>query len=417
MKQQKNRKHHRRVNRKKTVHKKEKFDEIPINVRGFALLDLPKKKRQEIMNGLNDDELLKILHYLSPDEVTDLLQCMETKRRRRILKKLSSDIREKVDYLLKFNPRTAAGMMSLDYIEVKEDTTFEQLAKIIKKHEQRTGKFPHILVVKDGLLVGELPAHVLALHKGKEKIKKYVKKVPTIRYNANENEIIKQFRKHRHDKIIVLDEDDSIMGIIYADDILKIIERKSGENLYGFAGVREEEDIYDSPLTKVKNRYKWLIINLGTAFLAAAVVSLFQKEISAFTLLAVYMPIVAGMGGNAGTQTLAVVVRGLTLKEIELKTAKKAIINEMIAGAINGIINGTIVALVAWLWNGSFMLGIIVFIAMIINLVIAGLFGALIPLILKALGKDPASSATVFITTATDVCGFFVFLGLASLLL
>ena len=215
----------------------------------------------------------------------------------------------------------------------------------------------------------------------------------------------------------MLDDDDSILGIIYSDDILKIIEKKSADNLYGFAGVSEEEDIYDSPLTKVKNRYKWLLINLVTAFLAAAVVSLFQDTISAFVLLAVYMPIVAGMGGNAGTQTLAVVVRGLALKEIELKTAKKAIINEIIAGAINGAINGILVALVAWLWNGSFMLGIIVFIAMIVNLIVAGLFGAVIPLALKAIGKDPASSATVFITTATDVCGFFVFLGLASILL
>ena len=214
-----------------------------------------------------------------------------------------------------------------------------------------------------------------------------------------------------------MDEVGSILGIIYSDDILKIIEKKSADNLYGFAGVSEEEDIYDSPLTKVKNRYKWLLINLVTAFLAAAVVSLFQDTISAFVLLAVYMPIVAGMGGNAGTQTLAVVVRGLALKEIELKTAKRAIINEVIAGAINGAINGILVALVAWLWNGSFMLGIIVFIAMIVNLIVAGLFGAVIPLALKAIGKDPASSATVFITTATDVCGFFVFLGLASILL
>ena len=393
------------------------FNETPMNNRGFVLLNMPKKKRQEILSKIKDDELLGILHYLSPDEVTDLLQCLNVKRRRRVLKRLSKDIREKVDFLLKFDPRTAAGMMNLDYIEVDKDVTFENLAKIIREHEKRTGKFPRILVVKNGFLLGELPTHILALHKGREKVGKFVRKVPTIRYDSNENEVIKQFRKHRHDKIVVLDDDDSILGIIYSDDILKIIEKKSADNLYGFAGVSEEEDIYDSPLTKVKNRYKWLLINLGTAFLAAAVVSLFQDTISAFVLLAVYMPIVAGMGGNAGTQTLAVVVRGLALKEIELKTAKKAIINEIIAGAINGAINGILVALVAWLWNGSFMLGIIVFIAMIVNLIVAGLFGAVIPLALKAIGKDPASSATVFITTATDVCGFFVFLGLASILL
>ena len=139
--------------------------------------------------------------------------------------------------------------------------------------------------------------------------------------------------------------------------------------------------------------------------------------ISAFVLLAVYMPIVAGMGGNAGTQTLAVVVRGLALKEIGSKKAKKIIINEVIAGAINGTINGVIVAVVAILFNKNPLFGLIVGIAMVINLIVAGFFGTIIPLIMKKLKKDPASSATIFITTATDVFGFFVFLGLASILL
>jgi magnesium transporter len=156
---------------------------------------------------------------------------------------------------------------------------------------------------------------------------------------------------------------------------------------------------------------------LGTAFLAASVVGLFTDTISKFTLLAVYMPIVAGMGGNAGTQALAVAVRGLALKEVELKTSKKLIINEMISGGVNGVINGILVALVAIFINQSPALGLVIGIAMIVNLINAGLFGALVPMIMKSLGKDPASSATIFITTATDVIGFFVFLGLASIIL
>jgi len=234
-----------------------------------------------------------------------------------------------------------------------------------------------------------------------------------VKYDEDEKAVIETFKSHPHDKIVVLDDDGSILGIIYSDDVLKLLKKASVNDLQRFAGVSEEEDVLDPPLVKVKNRYRWLIINLATAFLAASVVSLFQKTISAYVLLAVYMPIVAGMGGNAGTQTLAVMVRGLALKEIEPKRVQKVIINEMVAGGINGIINGGLVALVATLWNKSPMLGLIVAIAMIVNLVIAGFFGALIPLIMKKLGKDPASSATIFITTATDVCGFFAFLGLA----
>ncbi len=393
------------------------FKEIPTNNQGFVLLSLSKRIRQGIMDKLDDRELIDIIDYLDPDEATDLLQSINPKRSKKLLKKLGKEIREKVEFLLKFNPRTAAGLMSLDYIEVDKNITFEQLSEVIQKHEKRTGKFPAILVVQDGFLVGEVPTHILAASTRKEKINKYIKKIPSIEYDKNEREIVTVFKKHPHNKIVVLDKDHSILGIIYSDDILKLIEKQSANNLRQFAGVSEEEDVLDSALTKVKNRYKWLIINLATAFLAASVVSLFQETISAFVLLAVYMPIVAGMGGNAGTQTLAVVVRGLALKEIELKTGKRVIINEIIAGGINGIINGILVAAVAILWNKSPMLGLVIGLAMVINLIIAGFFGAIIPLIMKKLGKDPASSATIFITTATDVFGFFAFLGLATIML
>ena len=393
------------------------FREIPANKQGFILLGLSKRLQKEIMGKLSDEELVELLNYLDPDEATDLLRNTEAKRRKKVLKKLGKEIREKVEFLLKFDPRTAAGLMSLDYVEVNKNITFEQVSKVIQKHEKRTGKFPTILVVQDGFLIGELPAHTLAIAERKEKISKYVKRIPSVRYDKNEREIVAVFKKHPHNKIVVLDKNDSILGIIYSDDILKLIEKQSANNLRQFAGVSEEEDVLDSALVKVKNRYKWLIINLATAFLAASVVGLFQGTISKFVLLAVYMPIVAGMGGNAGTQTLAVVVRGLALKEIELKRAKRVIINEVLAGGINGIINGILVAAVAVLWNQSPMLGLVIGLAMIINLIIAGFFGAIIPLIMKRLGKDPASSATIFITTATDVFGFFSFLGLATIML
>lgn len=393
------------------------FREIPVNKQGFILLSLSKSLQQEILNKLNEKELIKLLDYLDPDETTDLLQNISMYRRKKILKKLGKEIKKKIEFLLKFDPRTAAGLMSLDYIEVNEKTTFTQLSKLIQKHEKGTGKFPTILFVEDGFLKGELSPYFLATSRRKKQVKKYIRKVPFIKYDENENNIVKTFRKHPHDKIIVLGDDNSILGIIHSDDILKIIEKKSANTLSDFAGISEEEDVLDHALVKVKHRYKWLIINLATAFLAASVVGLFQKTISAFILLAIYMPIVAGMGGNAGTQTLAVVVRGLALKEIELKTAKRVIINEVIAGGINGIITGVLVAAIAILWNKSPLLGLIIGLAMIINLIVASFFGTIIPLIMKKLGKDPASSATIFITTATDIFGFFVFLGLATILL
>lgn len=397
--------------------KTEIFKQIPVNQQGEILFKLSKSLRVDILKDLNEAEIKKLIHYLDPDEMTDLLQLIHPKKKDKLVKTLSDEIKQKVEFLLSFNPKTAAGMMSLDYIIVPPDKTFNQVSRIVHKHEKRTGKFPAILVVNDGFLLGELMAYKFALRDGKEKIDHFVRRVPSVRYNAPESEVVTKFKSHPHNKIIVLDEDESIMGVIYSDDILQIIEEKPVNALREFAGVSEEEDVLDSAFKKVKHRYKWLIINLATAFLAASVVSLFEETISAFVLLAVYMPIIAGMGGNAATQTLAVTVRGIALKEIKLETGRKVIKNEVLAGFINGSINGVIVAIIATLLNKSPLLGLVLAIAMVFNLMIAGFFGTVIPLIMKKLGKDPASSATIFITTATDVFGFFVFLGLATLVL
>ncbi|HHE76700.1 MAG TPA: magnesium transporter [Candidatus Parcubacteria bacterium] len=391
------------------------FRKIPVSQQGFILLGLSNYIRKKIIRSLKNEEIINLLRYLDPGEATNLLRNLKPRLRKKIIEEMKKDIKEKVEFLLKFNPRTAAGLMNLNYIEVEKDSTFGQVAEVIRKYEKRTRKFPEILVVENGFLVGELEGYSLFFHKPEEKIENYIRRVPTIKYDKNEKEIISLFKKNPRSQIVVLDKNKSILGVIYSADILRLINEQSVQDLSSFAGVKREEDVYDSVFLKVKNRYKWLIINLGTAFLAASVVGLFQGTISKYVLLAVYMPIVAGMGGNAATQTLAVVVRGLALKEVDLKSAKRVIINEVGAGAVNGIINGAIVALVAAFFNQSPLLGLVVAVAMVFNLVIAGFFGTLVPLIMKRLGKDPASSATIFITTATDVCGFFSFLGLASL--
>ena len=392
--------------------KKAILKEIPIEKRGFVLLRLSKAVQQKLLNQLNTEEIVNILNYLAPDESTDIIQnILDQKKRKSVIIELSSETRKKVEFLLTFNPRTAAGLMSLDYTKVKKDITFSQISDIIREHEKRTGKFPTILVVdKQDVLIGELPGHVFALRKKKEK-------VPTFNHSKDESRVLRVFKRHPGNKVVVLDDNKKILGVIYSDDVVKLMNKESTRELYVSAGVSEEEGVHDPIYKKVKSRYKWLILNLATAFLAASVVGLFKDTISSFVILAAYMPVVAGMGGNAGTQTLAVVVRGLALKEIELRTAKKVIFNEVIAGGINGVINGVLVALVAFIFNQSLLLGIITGAAIIFNLMIAGFFGAIVPLIMKHFKKDPASSATIFITTATDVLGFFTFLGLASLVL
>lgn len=393
------------------------FRDVDEPIKGFVLLALPKQTRHQIMQGLHNHELVTILNTLDPDKATDLLQELSKRRSKHITMQLDTDVKEKVELLLSFNPKTAAGLMNLDYIVATPGMHFEDLSKDIEIHEKRTGKFPSILVVDNGKLIGELPGHVLALHKGKEKIDDHIKRVPHIRYDNDEHKVVDSFLKHPHDKVVVLDENEAIIGVIHSDDLLNLLDKRRANDLYGLAGVNKEENSQDGMFTKVRFRWMWLIINLGTAFLAASIVGMFEDTISKLTLLAVYMPIVAGMGGNAATQTLAVTVRGIVMHEITLRKSLPYVAREVGAGVINGAINGVLVAGVAVFINKNPMLGLVLAIAMICNLFIAALAGAIIPLIMKSLGKDPATSATIFITTCTDVGGFFVFLGLAQLIL
>jgi len=395
-----------------------RFLELSLDKRIELLNSLTRTVKRDILMHIPESELVEILQTVDPDEATDILQILSRRKREKVLLMLSKDLKDSISTLLEFDAETAAGLMTLDYVQTTVDDNIASVAKKFKQHEIRTGRPPVILAMKkDGKLAGFLPGHELGFARKTEKIEKYVKRIPSISYAAHHDEVMDMFVSHPHAKVAVLNDSGNVMGIIYSDDIIKLMQDTEASTLYDFAGIREEETVSDSARFKVKNRYRWLIINLGTAFLASFVVSQFEETLSAFVLLAVYMPLVAGMGGNAATQTLAVQVRGISLKQIELKTAGKALRNELVAGLINGLINGVLVAAVVILVNRDYKIAFILAVAMVINLVVAAFFGTLVPLIMSKLGKDPAASATIFITTATDVLGFLAFLGLATLIL
>jgi magnesium transporter len=395
----------------------ELFLNLSISDQADMIHMLSKQVRKNVLRNLSEPELIALLEKVDPDEATDLLQLVGPKKRERIMEKLSQNLKDTLGTLLEFDPNTAAGLMTLDYIQVERETDIATVANKAKQHEDRTGRLPVVLVVENGKLVGTVPGHRLAFGNPRQKIEVYIKKTPTIKHTATHNEVLDQFRSHPHDKVVVIDDARAVMGIIYSDDVLQLMHEQESASLYDFAGINDEESVMDSTRRKVKFRYKWLIINLCTAFLAAFTISMFEATLTKYVLLAVYMPIVAGMGGNAGTQTLALVVRGISLRQIDLKTAGRTLRNELGAGFINGIINGILVATVVILINGDYQIALVLALAMIINLLVAGFFGTMIPLIMVKLKKDPASSATVFITTATDVLGFVAFLGLATIIL
>ncbi|MFW6048359.1 MAG: magnesium transporter [Candidatus Natronoplasma sp.] len=406
------------INTSEPEERAEVFRGLSITDKKVVLLRASQSILEGILSKMGDEEIKGILTKFDPDEGADILGHLDEDRRRNILEKMERGRRERLNYLMGFDPETAAGLMDLAYITVDSGSTYAEVSDRIKIFEEKRKKFPTVLVVGKEGFVGELPGHAISIQDNlQKKIDEHVRPLTQIKYDREEDEVIQQFRNNPRDKMVVQGEGGSILGVIRSEDVLRVIEERSIETLYDFASVSEEESVWDSPFEKVKNRYKWLILNLGTAFLAALVVSLFQATIEAFVLLAVYMPIVAGMGGNAGTQSMAVTIRGLTLGEIDFASGRMMILNEVSSSLINGAINGVLISLVAIFINQSPLLGVVLAASMIINLGIAGFFGASIPLTLKKMDFDPATSATIFITTATDVLGFFVFLGLAQMLI
>ncbi len=397
------------------------FTDLPRNEWRDLFFALPEDVRKRVVTDMSRSQLNTFIARLDPDEVTDVLEHVDEGTREAVLTSLDSERREKIDFLLSFNPESAAGLMNLDYVTVDGSREFFDVTERVRRFEERTGRVPTIFVTDEDELLGELPGAALSVaDRENETITDYVQETPHIRYDRDDEAVLEVFRENRERTVAVLDEEDDILGVIHANDLLMMIEEARGETLYEFTGVAEEESVLDSPAEKVRRRYKWLILNLGTAFMAAAVVGLFESTIAAVAILAAYMPVVAGMGGNAGTQAMAVTVRGISLDEVSLNTGKRVVVNEVVAGAINGLITGALVAIIAIAFSyGEFgiLLGAVIGVSMVANLVIAGFFGAITPLLLDRIGYDPATSATIFITTATDVLGFFVFLGLAQAIL
>ncbi|GAA0543450.1 magnesium transporter [Halorubrum ejinorense] len=397
------------------------FAELPRDERRDVFFSLPETAREALVADMSRSALEAFTDRLDPDEVTDVLGYADEGTREAVLATLNAERREKIDFLLSFDPESAAGLMNLDYVTVDRSRRFDEVAERVRRFEDRTGRVPTILVTDGEALLGELPGAALSVAGPEtDQIADHLKEAPSIRYDRDDEEVLAVFRQNSERTVAVLDDDGDVLGVIYASDLLSVLEGSVGETLYEFTGVTEAESVLDGPVEKVRRRYKWLILNLATAFLAAAVVGLFESTIAAVAILAAYMPVVAGMGGNAGTQSMAVTVRGISLGQVSLSTGRRVVANEAIAGAANGLITGALVAVIATAFSyGEFgvLLGAVIGVSMVANLVIAGFFGALTPLLLDKLGYDPATSATIFITTATDVLGFFVFLGLAGAVL
>ncbi|MDD6257973.1 MAG: magnesium transporter [Erysipelotrichaceae bacterium] len=377
------------------------------------------EQRLRMAETITNDELIEVFGYMQKDDIVDLIGDMPVARRKALMNQMMEGDRAIITRLLKYPEDSAGGIMTTAYISLQEDMIVKQGMDQVRQIANRTEVIETIYVVSHSReLVGTVNLRQVLTADKNAKLKDIMKENPIYVHPEDDQEYAARLvSRYDLNALPVVNNRGSILGIITVDDIIDVIIQEYNEDILELGGVGKEEDLNSTLMESVKMRLPWLLINLGTAFLASFVVKSFESTIAQVVALSATMTIVSGMGGNAGTQTQSILVRELSQDEISLKKFARAFWKEILLGVIDGAACGLVTGVIVAAVYQNIYLGIIIFVAMIGNLVVAGVFGFLVPVILKKLGADPAVSSSIFITTATDMLGFFIFLGLAKLFL
>jgi magnesium transporter len=369
------------------------------------------------LKRMKPEEFLTATEGLETDDIADLLQQLPDTVIKEVLVSMDTQDRQRVEVVLSYPEDTAGGLMNTDTITIRPDITLDVVMRYLRRHQSLPDSTDSLLVVsRKDHFIGVLPITTLLVGDPNITVRE-VMDTDCIVINADlpDNEVANLFEKFDLISAPVVDKEDTLLGRITIDDVVDVIREDADHSLMSMAGLDEDEDTFSPVLLTAKRRAVWLGINLLTAFLASAVIGIFDATIEKVVALAVLMPIVASMGGIAGSQTLTVVIRGMALGHISSSNTPWLLNRELIVGVINGTIWALVVAGVAVLWFNDLTLGFIIGAAIMINLIVAVLAGAALPLALKWMNIDPALAGSVLLTTVTDVIGFMAFLGLATM--
>lgn len=388
---------------------------------GHVLWEVSPHTRRRLLARMPSDRLIKLVTSLESDEAVDIIQLLDRRRKDRVIEALKRQDPKRILPLLGFEEETAGGLMKSEYLRAEAGKTVEEVRKAIAIAGTGTGmqKASTVYIVDPtNALVGAISLMRLATASPDARIEDLTHVPPVkIPVGMSQDEVTQIFSDLDAVELPVVDARGKLLGVVAVDDVLDVLRESLSEDLSRFSGTSEDEHISDPAWLSIRRRLPWLLVNLATAVLASFVVSQFRDTISQLVILAALMPIVAGMGGNAVTQTLGVSIRALALHQLHAWDVWKIALRQMLVGAANGAVTGTVIAGLAYAWTGDIQLAFVMLIAMTANLFIAGLGGVLIPVTMKKLKIDPALASTVFATTLTDVVGFFTFLGLATILL
>ena len=386
---------------------------------GDILLEVSDSVRETLIADMDDHEILAAAREMDPDELADLAPELPRDVVHELMETLDAQQRERVRSALSYDEDQVGALMDFEMVTIREDVSLEVVLRYLRRLKELPGHTDKLFVVdQEGVLKGVLPIKRLLVNDPDKQVVDVMASDPVSFHPDDESYSAAQaFERYDLISAPVVDKGGRLIGRLTIDEMVDVIREEGESEMLNMAGLREEEDIFASVWRSLRNRWSWLAVNLITAFIASRVIGLFEGSIEKLVALAALMPIVAGIGGNSGNQTITMIVRAMALDQITPASTKRLLRKEVIVSLCNGIIWGGVIGVVAYLLYGSWSLGVVMTAAMTLNLLLAATMGVLIPMGLEKFGRDPAMGSSVMITAVTDSGGFFIFLGLATLFL
>ena len=394
---------------------------IPDDLLGDTLLELPETMKEDLLAKLNPSDIEDVVEHLDSDDATDILQSVKPEVADEVIKGLDPEDRRGIEPLMAYDETSAGGLMQAELFKVRDDWSVEKVLSVLRRWGKSIENLTYIYAVNQhGKLTGVVPLHALLFADPDEEIWRIADAdFPSVTVDEDQEEVARIFHKYDVLALPVVDKKGVLVGRVTADDIIDVVHEEATEDMYHLAGLSHQDDLAEPVRITAWRRGIWLMFNLITAVIASVVIAQFQNTLEQMVALAVLMPIVASMGGIAGTQTLTVMVRSIALGRVTFANARRALFKEVSVSVVTGLSFAFLVGLLASVWFPEYgiRLGLVIAAAIMINLLAAGLAGALIPLTLQRLNIDPALASGTILTTVTDVVGFLAFLGLATLFL
>lgn len=395
------------------------WEQIPRELDGEILTSLNEEVRTAFIHKMPSEELVAATESLDTDDLADILPEMPADAAQELLLTMEQTDRDRLRSVLSYEEDTAGGLMDLDIITIRAEIQLDVVLRYLRRLEEMPPSTDKLFVIdREGHYLGHLTLTTLLVSNPQVLVKDLMlTREEAIPAEMSEREVASRFEKRDLISAPVVDVNGILIGRITIDDVVDVIRDDAEHSMMSMAGLTEEADMFAPIILSTRRRAVWLGISLVSALMAASVIHLFEGTIEKFVALAVLMPIVASMGGIAGSQTLTLVIRGVALGQVSGSNARQLLIKELSVSGLNGVLWAIVLGLIAWSWFDDMKLGIVIGVAIIINLIVSAIAGATIPLILRRIGADPALGGSVVLITITDVMGFFAFLGLATIFL